>query len=58
MRAPADDAGLEIRVRRLAAYGVPSSHIARRLGVPRWKVNRILRKQRKNDSTMGGIGNE
>ena len=40
----AEDAGLEIRVRRLAAYGVPSSHIARRLGVPRCKVNRILRK--------------
>lgn len=43
-----DEAGLEIRVRRLSANGVPSSHIARRLGVPRWKVNRILRK-RKDD---------
>lgn len=31
------------RILRLHASGVPSSHIARRLGVPRRVVNKVLR---------------
>ena len=31
------------RVAQLAASGVPSSHIARRLGIPRKEVNRHMR---------------
>lgn len=31
------------RILRLHASGVPSSHIARRLGVPRREVNKVIR---------------
>lgn len=32
-----------LRILRLHRSGVPSSHIARRLGVPRREVNRVIK---------------
>ena len=36
------------RILRLHASGVPSSHIARRLGVPRRVVNKVIREDMRN----------
>jgi IS30 family transposase len=46
MTAPIDDT-TRARIVRLHNSGVPSSHIARRLGVARRDVNRAIRKQAK-----------
>jgi len=44
MTAPIDDT-TRARIVRLHNIGVPSSHIARRLGVSRRDVNRVIREQ-------------
>ena len=46
MTAPIDDT-TRARIVRLHNSGVPSSHIARRLGVSRRDVNRAIRKEAK-----------
>ena len=46
MTAPIDET-TRARIVRLHNSGVPSSHIARRLGVSRREVNRAIRKQAK-----------
>ena len=46
MTAPMDET-TRARIVRLHNSGVPSSHIARRLGVARREVNRVIRKQAK-----------
>jgi IS30 family transposase len=46
MTAPMDEP-TRARIVRLHNSGVPSSHIARRLGVQRRDVNRAIRKQAK-----------
>jgi plasmid maintenance system antidote protein VapI len=46
------------RVLRLHASGVPSSHIARRLGLPRREVNEIIRGGRAAHGDAAGRGEE
>lgn len=42
------DDDTRLRIIRLHASGVPSSHIARRLGVPRRVVNKVIREDMRN----------